>query len=197
MTFTNDPVADRALFEAAAGPLAVESFEDAFADAPSIDFPIGGPLAVTISTNNGNLGSSSFARGVSDGTSSLSVNEAVQTTVTFSFASAINAFGLDINDMNFVNLTISDDLGNVFTDILLGDDGSPAGGPGFENRQFFGLVNSESFSTLTLTFTQTTSSGTLFLDRLQYGATVPEPAVLALMGLGFAGLGCRKKRKTV
>ncbi len=198
MTFVNDPVADRALFEAAAGPLVVESFEDTFTNAASVGFPVGGPQAFTVSTNNGNLSSSTFARGVSDGTRSLAVDEEPQTTLTFSFASAINAFGIDINDMNFVNLSISDNLGNNFSDILLGDNGGPAGGPSFENRQFFGLVNSDAFSTVTLTFTQASASGTLFVDRLQYGgARIPEPATLALMGLGFVGLGYTRKRRAV
>ena len=33
------------------------------------------------------------------------------------------------------------------------------------------------------------------LDNLNFTAAVPEPATLALMGLGLAGIGYRRKRK--
>lgn len=193
--YFNDPVADRAAFEAAAAPgLSLESFEDAFASASSVDFPIGGPTEVTISTNE-TLSQSSFARGVSDGSNSLAVNENPQTTLTLQFVSPIQAFGIDANDLNFVDMTFSDNLGNVFTDVLLGDDGSDDGGPGFENRQFFGVTNAVAFSTVVFTFSPTTSSGTLFFDRLQYGA-IPEPSAVVLFASGLVMWRTSTRRKS-
>jgi len=79
-------------------------------------------------------------------------------TLTFSFTRPLNAFGLDVNDLNFTSMSFADSLGNVNPGVLLGDNGGPDGGPEFQNLQFFGVVNANAFTTVQLTFANPTSS---------------------------------------
>jgi hypothetical protein len=200
--YFNDPVADRALFQAAAGvPLASESFEDPFADASSISFPVGGSQKFTVSIDSGNFWQYDFSRLVSDGFYALCFEEYPSSVVTFTFDSPINYFGIDVNDMNFGNMSFADDLGNFYSNILVGDFGSSAGGPDFQNLQFFGVSNSNPFSSISLSFSNSDPNltGTLAFDNLQYGtgtAPIPEPGTMLLLGSGLIGLlGARKKFK--
>lgn len=92
-------------------------------------------------------------------------------------------------------------LGNTLADALLPDFGSDAGGPGFQNLQFFGLTNAVAFSTVSLTFSNDSVdlTGSGFLDNLQYGALsaseIPLPAALPLFLVGIAGLGGFARRR--
>jgi len=105
-------------------------------------------------------------------------------TLTFAFSSPIYAFGLDVNDLNFGTMSFADNLGNMNTQLLVGDNGGPIGGPDYQNLQFFGVVNTTPFSTVQLIFANTTQlSGTIFLDYLEFTA-VPEPSTLSML---FAG----------
>jgi hypothetical protein len=186
--YVGDPT-QRAAFQADAGPgLALESFEDQFF-APSVSFPVGGPTAFTASVSTGNLSQNSFSRLVSDGSSAMGFEEENSPVVTFTFASAITAFGVDVLDANFVNMSYSDNAGNVVADAILGDDCSSAGGPGCEARYFFGIVSATPFTTVTLSYGDAgIQTGTLALDRLEYGTTTPVPLPIPLAALG-SGLG--------
>lgn len=196
--FFNDPVAARSSFRAAvSGPLTLESFESAFSEGASVSFPIGGPLAFTVSSSDGTIRRDSFSRGVTDGSFAMAISEdAPGRTLTFAFSSPINAFGLDVNDLNFVTMSFGDNVGNMNPDVLVGDNGGPAGGPDFQNLQFFGVVNSTPFSTVQLTFAKniTLSTGTIFLDRLEF-ATVPEPSTYVLIIAGGALVMVTRKWK--
>lgn len=198
--YAGDP-SQRAAFEADAGPgLALESFEDAFPPGFVQDFPVPGPTAFTATSTVSQMAANDFARLVSDGTYALSLSEENSPTVTFTFAAPILSLGVDILDLNFGNVSYSDDAGNAFADVLLGDGGGPEGGPGFENRQFFGIVSATPFTSATFAFSTPDPqlSGTIAFDRMSYGGTAPVPLplpVLALAsGLGLLGALGRRRR---
>lgn len=198
--YFNDPVADRAAFQAASGPLATESFEDSFAAASAISFPVAGPEAFTAAISTGTLHQNSYVRLVSDGTYAMSFSEAGSATVTFDFTRPINAFGVAVNDMNFGSMSFADDLGNSYDEVLWGDNANGAHDGDMTNRQFFGVTNSAAFNSVQLTFVGAPGmTGTLALDYLQYSEchTVPVPGAAWLVGSGLLCLLRMRKRATV
>lgn len=198
--YYNDPVADRAAFQAASGPLVAESFEDAFPSAATVSFPVGGPQAFTVSISSGNLSQNSLFRLVTDGQYALSFQEAGTSTVTFSFDAPINAFGIAVNDMNFGSMSFADGLGNSLPEVLWGDNANGATDGDYTNRQFFGLTNTVPFSTVQLTFVSDPSlTGALALDYLQYGQcnVVPAPGAAWLVGAGLVCLFRMRKKATI
>jgi hypothetical protein len=191
--YFNAPVTSRAAFQAdAPGPLSLESFENPFATSSTLSFPVGGPEAFVV-TSGDVIVQSSFSRGVSDGSFALFISEGE--SLTFLFDHPINAFGLDVNDLNFADMSFADDLGNTNANVLLGDDGGPAGGVGFENLQFFGVMNVEGFQMVQLSFSEPSSLGNLYVDRLEFGsAIIPEPDSALLFGIGLALIAFGRRR---
>lgn len=193
--FLGDPTTQRTAFEAAAGgTLILESFETTFTSSLSVSFPIGGPVAFTVTSDHA-IFSDTFSRGVSDGSRSIAFAEEGANSLRFTFVNPIFSFGIDLNDLNFTNASYLDSNGNTRVNALLGDSGGPLGGPTFENRQFFGVVDPQGFTFVQFQ-TNGTASGTIFLDRLQYGTSfpaVPEPASAGLVALGL--FACWKARR--
>ncbi|TQV69752.1 PEP-CTERM sorting domain-containing protein [Denitrobaculum tricleocarpae] len=110
----------------------------------------------------------------------------------------MNAFGIDIADFGsfkfFSNtLRVSID-GDEFFDVFKNFRGADG------NELFLGLFDEDSSFT-SVTFAATTRLPDFIgFDRLQYGlieaTPVSEPATLALFGLGLAGLGVLRRRKS-
>lgn len=74
-------------------------------------------------------------------------------------------------------------------------------GPAFADQDvledtFVGVINASGISKIRIT---SGAGGGIEVDHLQYGADatsqVPEPAILALLGLAIAGIGCVRRRK--
>jgi len=66
---------------------------------------------------------------------------------------------------------------------------------GYDASDFFGMVDSVGFNTVTVT---AFNEGVLNVNNISYGsaqANVPEPAAWALMLLGFGGLGAMLRRR--
>ena len=152
---------------------------------------------VTITLSTGSLSRNSFGRYVTDGEAALRLDEGPAATIAFSFADAINAFGIDFKDLNFVDASATDGLGSDFGIVLSADYGGSLGGSSFQNNQFFGLTNADGFTSVTFAVGSSTSGGALALDRLEFGstaATVPVPAGLPLLLAGLAGRAALRRR---
>lgn len=190
VTFGPDIAGDRAAFQAATSSLVLESFEAPFNSGSTVDF---GAFSASISGAAGTLFPETFSRSVTDGSQALGFAEFGPSTVTFLFDDAITAFGIDFNDLNNVDASAADDIGNDFGVVLTGDDGSAQGGPGFQNQQFFGVVNTDPFTSITFSIGATINFGLLTFDRLEYQTAavspVPVPASLPLLAGGLTALG--------
>ena len=101
------------------------------------------------------------------------------TTLEFDFE--IYAFGADWAGVSDSRTT------SFLIDGILLDIPSLTGG-------FFGFVSDTTLTTNFLTLTAGAADG-FGMDNLVYAATVPEPSIMALIGLGLLGFGFTRRRK--
>ena len=121
----------------------------------------------------------------SEGTHNLALIET--SAVTFTFGTAVYAFGFDAIEMNLGSIDYLDSAGNSIADALLLNIGS----------QFFGVVSDTLISSFTLGTGSDSSGGVYFVDALETRTVtdVPEPSTLAILGLGLMGLAARRFKK--
>jgi hypothetical protein len=162
-------------------PLLTEGFES-LAAAPTNPFDFGDFTLGFSGTGFTLYGANALTR--TEGTQGLGFTGSG--TVTFTFDSAINAFGIDWSsfDSPATVIAYSDDAGGAIADVFVPVTIAGAG--------FLGVRNTVGFTTVSFAVT---SGEILEFDNIQYGAAaVPEPVTLALFGLAAAGYAGHRRR---
>jgi hypothetical protein len=132
-----------------------------------------------------------------NGSRTLIVDEGSDDYVMFAFDDVMTAFRIDVIDA--LDTLWKDNTGSITVTI---DGGSPEVvlGPMTDqldlNLMFIGVIDLDGFNTVKIDGNDTNDR--IYYDNMRYGpVAIAEPATLAMFGLGLAGLGFARRRRTV
>jgi len=187
---------DRSAFQASAGSLLLESFEGPLQGDSTLSYTgfqvseTGGGLNAVVTCPTNCI--TALSNALTDGSNYIWFDDndnSIASFFNFSGGSAF-AFGLDLTTHVSSSLTFG---GGAVSDTLSLGANAPS---------FWGVVDTSGFSSITIS---PSGGPNIAFDNVEYRldqittepppADVPNPATIALMGLGIAGLGWKRRRK--
>ncbi len=179
---------DRTTWESAlGGTIGTEDFNAVTPFAMSAGSNSAGQLDIVLTNLTSSFNSIDNGAGILniDGTTYYKGSATSAENIVIQLSQAVLGFGADFRSTHSASgLTLEiDSIMAEFTTLLPSGDGDG----------FLGVISTNAFSSVRLfDASQNESFG---LDNVSFGGSVPEPTTLALMGLGLAGIGW-KRRKT-
>ena len=184
---------DRTVFDAVTST-SLETFDSIVSEVPFHTVPLDvGPFTLSMTgspstdpdRNKIDIPPAEFGVFDVDGTNIANVLTFNGDSLFLTFDTAITAFGLDLAAFN-------DDI--LRTEVVVGPDTlTPAITVGNQVR-FFGFTSDTAFTSVEFRGVDNDGYG---IDNVAFGSVaVPEPGVLAMLGVGLFGLGFLRRRKT-
>lgn len=193
-----------------AGPIQIVDFNDVAADTSFSPTPFdAGPFTMGPGSTGlaGSFGNANFneidvspfggqnLRFNIDGTAHARVFMSAGESLTLTFDTPITAFAAEFLDLNGADTA----PGSLRTEILLGTHVEQPGIDADDSVRFLGFASDSAFSSVTFSAAFPGVASAFSFDNVRFVSApvaVSEPASLALLGLGIAGLAAGMRRRT-